>query len=185
MGNTRLKMVGGATTSSSSTLDRPNLSRLTRRSHSQRSSDPGDLSHVSPLPSNPLDVMEQGYMADDHHNSRHAQEKGSEKISYRRSAITFIRTSWASFVSCSKWAVRILLGQNPAWNSAIMVLATYLGILVAISSIFGWPVLPLIRIRGRQGSSVIPFGGGSLSRARPCHTTTINNYSPTTINNYV
>ncbi|KAK0660823.1 hypothetical protein QBC41DRAFT_307544 [Cercophora samala] len=179
-------MAGVTTTASSTTVERPDLSRLTRRSHSQRSSDPSDLPHASSMPiSNPLDAMERGYMTENDHNPRHTPEKGLEKMSYRRRAITFVGTSWVSFVSALKRAGRILLGQNPVWNSAVMVLATYLGILVAISSIFGWPVLPLIRIRGRQGSSVIPFGGGVLNGARPCYTTTINNYSPTTVNNYV
>ncbi|KAK4173464.1 hypothetical protein QBC36DRAFT_57294 [Triangularia setosa] len=177
-------MAGVTTTGSSTTVERPDLSRLTRRSHSQRSSDPSDFPHAPPLPSNPLDAMEQGYMTEDNQDLQNAQEKGIERLSYRRRVIAFFRTSWDYFIALLKRASRVLLGQNPAWNSAVMVLATYLGILVAVSSIFGWPVLPLIRVRGRGGSSVIPFGGGILS-GRPCHTTTINNYSPTTINNCV
>ncbi|KAK0741970.1 hypothetical protein B0T21DRAFT_122934 [Apiosordaria backusii] len=177
-------MAGVATTGASTTVERPNLSRLTRRSHSQRSSDPSNFPHAPPIPSNPLDAMEQGYMTEDHDNLQHNEKEFGRK-SYRRKAVEIVRTSWDYLVVFLKRAVRVLLGQNPAWNSAVMVLATYLGILVAISGIFGWPVLPLIRVHGRKGSSVIPsFGGGIISGVRPCHTTTINNYSPTTINNY-
>ncbi|KAK4194879.1 hypothetical protein QBC40DRAFT_301696 [Triangularia verruculosa] len=172
-------MAGNASTGLSTTVERPDLSRLTRRSRSQRSSDPSDFPHAPPLSNNPLDAMEQGRVTEVN------QEKGSERLSYGRRVITITAACWNYLILFLKRTVRVLLGQNPAWNSAVMVIATYLGILVAISGIFGWPELPLLEVNRRRRPSVIPFGGGIINGGRACHTTTVNNYSPTTVNNYV
>lgn len=53
--------------------------------------------------------------------------------------------------------------MNPGVVNWLMFVATLLGIIVACSGIFGWPVLPLIRRRGgNKAGGVMPnFGEGS------------------------
>ena len=59
--------------------------------------------------------------------------------------------------------LKILAGMNPGVVNWLMFVATLLGIIVACSGIFGWPVLPLIRRRGgNKAGGVVPnFGDGS------------------------
>ncbi|KAK3352852.1 hypothetical protein B0T25DRAFT_195288 [Lasiosphaeria hispida] len=106
-----------------------------------------------------LDHIERGFSAL-RHDSALEREKDAPKPRFSLSAITWRETGW----TIVKWIWTTVCGQNDAVANWLVFVASCLGILVAISTIVGYPQLPLIsKPQGDKSSpppGMMPLFGG-------------------------
>ncbi|KAK4184688.1 hypothetical protein QBC35DRAFT_391137 [Podospora australis] len=176
MNTTNEDFASGETT----TLERSLPNRLSRRSRS-RTSLPDDSSGIpsqilyTPTPNN-FDGMEQGFAAFRPEKRLPSEKQPQGQDRPQSLTVPHPTCSWRWFLVLMTATARLLAGRNQAVVSWLMFVATCLGILVAISSIFGWPILPLLRPRGRHGAGAVPAFGMTWTQTQPAHTTVINCY---------
>ncbi|KAK3361237.1 ankyrin repeat-containing domain protein [Lasiosphaeria ovina] len=104
-------------------------------------------------------------------------EKKAEDTRQRLFSISG-RSRRATAWEATKWTLRALAGQNEALRNWLVVIASCLGIVIAVSGIFGWPALPVLR-KNADGTVVPIFQLPSDST----HTTVSNFYYCTFIHN--
>ncbi|KAK3688659.1 hypothetical protein B0T22DRAFT_160461 [Podospora appendiculata] len=125
----------------------------------------------TPIPES-LDAMERGFAA-----LRHGKLGDPPRGHHRR------RDNWrASTLRGLKWTMNMLAGQNMVVNNFLVFIASCLGLIIAVSSIFGYPRLPLFgQNRGMGGTGGGGGGGGSMQQVVPQATTTTTTTTTTTI----
>ncbi|KAK3323360.1 hypothetical protein B0T19DRAFT_202036 [Cercophora scortea] len=143
----------------------------------------------TPMPES-LDAMERGFAA-----LRHGK-LGDPPRGHRRR-----HENWrASTLRGFKWTMNMLAGQNMVVNNFLVFIASCLGLIIAVSSIFGYPRLPFFGKNSGMGGAGAGGGGGGGSGWMPgpqvvpqtvTTTTTVTTAEapvavpvPTTVNNF-